>query len=204
MPSNQRLSYAESEDPLLQRLTIKALERLTGQRRLQKVYDEVNSMNLEGLELFQTIMERLRVLPQFDLEQFNKIPKEGPLVIVANHPFGVVDGMILAYILSCHRAKFSVIVNSVLVNDDILAQYLLPIDFKETKEALATNLETRSLAMQRLKKGEAIAIFPSGAVATAPKPFAKKAEDLEWKRFVAKLIQRTKACLLYTSPSPRD
>ena len=73
--------------------------------------------------------------------------------------------------------------------------FLLPISFEETKEAQLINIETKKLAKERLKKGEAIVVFPSGGVATSTS-FFSKAEDLEWKRFVAKLIIQTKATVL--------
>jgi putative hemolysin len=72
---------------------------------------------------------------------------------------------------------------------------LLPIDFREIPEAMRTNINTRKEAIERLSRGEAIAIFPSGAVATAPFP-GKEPVDLEWKRFVVKLITQSKATVV--------
>ncbi|MEO0471880.1 MAG: glycerol acyltransferase, partial [Bacteroidota bacterium] len=69
------------------------------------------------------------------------------------------------------------------------------IDFAETKSALRTNIATRQKAEKRLAAGEAVVIFPSGGVATAPNVFGK-AEELPWKRFTAKLIQKSQAAVL--------
>ena len=60
---------------------------------------------------------------------------------------------------------------------------------------MQTNLNTRKIALERMKQGEALVIFPSGGVMTSPNGFAK-AEDLEWKRFTAKVIQMAKATVI--------
>jgi putative hemolysin len=117
-------------------------------------------------------------------------------VIIANHPYGVVDGLIMGYLASLVRSHFCVLVNEVLTHQDPrLNEQLLPIDFGETRAALQTNLLTRKEALGRLERGEAIVIFPSGGVATSPKGWGK-AEDLEWKRFTAKMIQMAKATVV--------
>ena len=89
-----------------------------------------------------------------------------------------------------------VITNSVLCHEALFKPFLLPVDFSETKEALQTNIETRNTTMRRLLEGEALGIFPSGAVATSPKPFSTFVEDWEWKLFVAKAIQQSKATVV--------
>jgi hypothetical protein len=85
-------------------------------------------------------------------------PESGPLVIVANHPFGVLDGLIISYLTSKVRDDFLVLTNSVLYQAEEIQSYLLPIDFAETKEALGTNLKSRSQAKEasderRLRRG---------------------------------------------------
>lgn len=72
---------------------------------------------------------------------------------------------------------------------------MLPIDFRETPAAARANILTKQLAAERLKAGEALAIFPYGGVATAPR-FWLHAQYLKWKRFVAKLIQQAKATVI--------
>lgn len=194
-PFKSRLSYTSEDDPLFRRLLMGTIEYATGRKRLEKVYSKVKELQSENGEVWQLILRELEVRVIFDKRQLQKISPAGPAIVVANHPFGVVDGLILGYLLAQMRTDFFVLVNEVLCREELLAPYFLPVDFRETKAALQTNIQTRKLAIERLRAGEMMGIFPSGGVATAPKMW-KKAEDLEWKRFVVKLIQQTKATVL--------
>jgi putative hemolysin len=131
----------------------------------------------------------------FDGYPILEIPREGPLIFIANHPFGVVDGLALGEIISIVRPEFAILVNAVLCRNPQLDPFLLPIDFREISEAMKTNIRTRKEALDRLSRGEAIAIFPSGGVATAPFP-GKEPVDLEWKRFLIKLVTQSKATVV--------
>lgn len=190
-----RISYTSPDDPLFRKLVIGTVEYATGRRKLEKVYDQIKQEQPPRDKLWKMALDLLEVSMVYDEQQLMKVPKTGPMVVVANHPFGVVDGLILGHLLAQMRKDFFVLVNEVLCREAILAPYFLPIDFRETKSALQTNIQTRKLAIERLRSGELMGIFPSGGVATAPKMW-KKAEDLEWKRFVAKLIQKTQATVL--------
>lgn len=190
-----RISYTSPDDPLLRKLMIGTVEYATGRRKLEKVYDQIKQEQPPRDKLWKMALDLLEVSMVYDEQQLMKAPKTGPMVVVANHPFGVVDGLILGHLLAQMRKDFFVLVNEVLCREAILTPYFLPIDFRETKAALQTNIQTRKLAIERLKSGELMGIFPSGGVATAPKMW-KKAEDLEWKRFVVKLIRKTQATVL--------
>jgi putative hemolysin len=189
------LTYATPEDPLLRRWIIEILEVLTGRPKIERLYNEIRFRNVPPIDLWGLALKQLRIGVNYDAAQLAKVPKEGPVVFISNHPFGVVDGLILGDLVSKTRSRFVFLVNEVLTHDSRLADFLLPVDFHESKEAMRINLDTRARAIERIKQGEALAIFPSGGVATSPK-FGKPAEDLEWKRFVIKLIQGSKATVI--------
>ena len=190
-----KLSYSTENDPKLKKLFISTIEFLTGRRKLEKLYNEIDALDLQAGPLWEEILRRLDIGIIYDEDQFNKLPKDGPLVFIANHPFGVVDGLIMGSLGARVRPGFFVLANEVLCKDKLLNQHMLPIDFAETKEAMRTNIETRQKTFDRLEKGDILIIFPAGGVATAPTPFGKP-EDLDWKRFVIKVIQKTKATVV--------
>jgi putative hemolysin len=152
-------------------------------------------MDLGASLVWEAALSKLKIRLDYNAADLIRIPNKGPLIVVANHPFGVVDGLILGYLVSRVRSKFTVLVNEVLCKEKLFASYLLPIDFRETRAAMQTNIETRRQALTRLQAGEALAIFPAGGVATTD-GWRGKATDLEWKRFVAKLIQVTRATIV--------
>lgn len=190
-----RLSYSSVDDPLVKRLLIGTIEHATGRKRLERVYSEIKAQKPTSSQLWDLMLEKLELYPNYDQAQLDKIPPAGPIIFVANHPFGVVDGVILGYLASRVRSKFCVLVNEVLCREELLQPYFLPIDFRDTREAKQTNIKTRNETLNRLMAGEALAIFPAGGVATSPKLWGK-AEDLEWKRFVIKMIWKTKATVI--------
>lgn len=194
-PNRTRITYTSPDDTLFRKLVIGTVEYATGRRKLEKMYAHVKQQQPGQQQVWKMILDQLDVSMIYDERQLEKMPQTGALVVIANHPFGVVDGLILGHLLAQMREAFFVLVNEVLCREELLAPYLLPIDFRETKDALQTNIQTRKTAIERLKAGELMGIFPSGGVATAPKMW-KKAEDLEWKRFVVKLIQQTQATVL--------
>ena len=120
---------------------------------------------------------------------------DGPLLIIANHPFGIADGIAILSIAERIGRPYRCLLLTDFLRLPELQALGLPVDFNETKEALATNLKTRNEARRLLKEGVTIVIFPAGGVATAEKPFGT-AEELPWKAFTARLIQQSGATVL--------
>ena len=118
-----------------------------------------------------------------------------PLVIIANHPFGIGDGIAVLSLAEQLGRPFRVMIHAELLKIDEMKPYSLPIDFQETKEALKNNLAVRQEAVKLLKEGVTIVIFPAGGVATAPQGLRQGA-GLPWKMFPARLVQEAKASVI--------
>ena len=195
LKSTTRISYSDENDPKVKRLFIESIEIITGRKKLERLYEEVDALGLRGGRLWHEILAKLDINICFDQNQLEKVSKKGPLVFIANHPFGVIDGLIMGAMASKIRPNFFVIANEALCREKLLKEHLLPIDFRENKQALRTNIETRRKTFDKLEAGDILIIFPAGGVSTAPKVVGK-AIDLEWKRFVVKVIQKTRATVI--------
>lgn len=186
-------SYADPADPRLKRLFIRLIERLTGQPYLKWLYEENKAHPVEGESFWSAAIRKLELHLVFNEDELAKWPKTGPLVVVANHPFGVLDGLVICEIVSRVREDFRVLTNAVLLRAEEVREFLLPVDFAETEEALKTNLRTRAEAKSFLMKGGCLVVFPAGGVSTTPTIWHKRAIDTEWKNFAARLISQAKA-----------
>jgi putative hemolysin len=189
----KELSYANERDPKLKRWFIRSIEGLSGRDRFTRLY-EIWRNDIVGKtdRVFGKMLDLINV----DLKVQGTWPPQtlpdGPIVIVANHPFGIGDGIAVLAIAEQLGRPFRVLINNELLKVPEMAPYSLPVSFEETKEALALNMQTRHEALRLLKDGVTVVIFPAGGVATAKKGFGR-AEDLPWKMFPAKLIQAARA-----------
>ena len=188
------LSYAAPEDPWVKKAMIRLLELSTGQPRLKRIYEAYQRAVVRG-SFWEEALTRLEVGMVYNPEQLAAVPADGPLVMVANHPFGVLDGIIMGYLASQVREEFKILTNSVMCHAEEIQPHILPIDFAETRAALQTNLATRKRALATLENGGTIVVFPGGTVSTASSWFGA-AEDPEWKTFTARLIMQQQATVL--------
>lgn len=189
----KELSYANENDPRIKRWFIRSIEGLSGRDRYARIYDiwrkdivgKTDRVFGKMLDLIDVTVNVKGTWPPENL------PNE-PVVIIANHPFGIGDGIAVLALAEQLGRPFRVIINNELLKVPEMAPYSLPISFEETKDALALNMATRHEAVRLLKEGVTVIVFPAGGVATAAKGFGK-AQDLPWKMFPAKLIQSAKA-----------
>lgn len=196
--SLEDLSYADPADPDWKRWLIRSVEHLSGRPRFIRRYGDTYldwSTRIYGRSprVWSDAMDRIGVVRRLHGESWPPaIPRETPVIIVANHPFGVMDGMAIMALAEQLDRPFRILLHSTLLKFPELRPYGLPVDFEENRAAMVTNLNTRKEALARLAAGEVIVIFPAGGVATASAPLGK-AEDLPWKRFTARLIHSAKA-----------
>jgi putative hemolysin len=191
------LTYSSPGDPRWKRWTMRAIEDLSGRRGLLPVYyrwrREVagKSSRMMG-ELLDMVGARIDIAAA---AWPVAVPAGTPLVIVANHPFGIGDGLALLALAEQLGRPYRILINSDFLRVPEIRPHALPIDFSGTPEAVETNLKTRREARRLLQNGVTIVVFPSGGVATAEQPFGK-AEELPWKSFTARLVQLAEAAVL--------
>jgi putative hemolysin len=186
-------SYADPADPRLKKLFIKIVERVTGQPYLKYLYEDNRAHPQPGEDFWDAAIRKLELKLKYNEDVLAQWPRTGPLVVVANHPFGVLDGLIISHLVAKVRPDFRVLTNAVLLRAEEVKEFLLPVDFAETEEALKTNLKTRAEAKSFLMKGGCLVVFPAGGVSTTPTIWHKRAIDTEWKNLTARLIAQSKA-----------
>lgn len=193
-----KLTYASPEDPLHKRVFIRSIETLTGQRKLARIYDNVLETvpAEESHAIWLRALHELHIHANYDQRQLYKVPQEGPVVLIANHPYGVLDGLIICHLASEIRRNFKILIHRALCMEPRVEQYLLPVDFSATAEAVRINIETKQHAIATLRAGNAVIIFPGGGISTTVRGPFGPAVDLEWKLFVTKLIQMTQATVV--------
>jgi putative hemolysin len=189
------ISYASSAQSRWGRVLIRTLENVTGRMSLIRRAAGYESEVQGGRSFWQVIPERFGLSLDVIGGDLGNIPANGPLILIANHPYGILDGMMMGHLLDAVRGDFRILANSVFRRAEALNRVLLPISFDETKEAVRLNLQTRATALQYLSDGGAIGVFPGGTVSTARKPFSTPM-DPGWRNFTAKMIARSDATVV--------
>ena len=192
----RKLSYANTFTNPIQRNIIKSLEFLTGKLYLLRKVRQFEKMGIPvGQPFWKQALDLLGINLLTKQSEIAKIPKEGSLVITANHPHGLVDGMVLAELIGKVRTDYKILTRSILTGVKQIDQFMIPVPFDHEENALKKSLEMRKKAMDHLEKGGVIVVFPSGKVASSETMFGNVVEG-EWNPFTAKLIQKSGANVL--------
>jgi len=189
------ISYSYSAQTKAGKTVIKLIENTTGRLRLIKRARGYEQEVANGRDFWQVMVERYGLSLDIVAGDLSKIPTSGPLIMIANHPYGILDGLMMGHILSSVRGDFRILANTVFRKSADLQRVVLPISFDETKDAVRENLATRKNALAYLADGGAIGVFPGGTVSTAATPFAQPM-DPGWRSFTARMISKSNATVL--------
>ena len=189
------ISYSHSAQTRGGRAVIRTMENLTGRIQLIKRAEGYEHDVADGQDFWQVMVERYGLTLDIASGSLSNIPRSGPIILLANHPFGILDGLMMGHILSQTRGDFKILANSVFQKAEDLQHVVLPVSFDDTKEAVALNLRTRKQSLAYLGEGGAIGIFPGGTVSTAAKPLARPL-DPGWRSFTARMIAKSDATVV--------
>src|ERR1700733_2228435 len=126
-------SYATASDPPIKRGLIRLVEKAPGQPKLKRMYVHNQRFPRSGETFWQAAVRSLEIDVRYDTHALASVPKTGPVVFVANHPYGVLDGIVMAWLASKVRSDFVVLTHIVLTRAPEAAPFILPVDFSGTK-----------------------------------------------------------------------
>ncbi|WP_232204268.1 lysophospholipid acyltransferase family protein [Roseobacter sp. CCS2] len=201
MPATERqvardITYASAAKRRSGRAVIRIIENTTGRLRLIRKARGYDAEVAAGADFWKVMTARYGVSLAVVGGTLDNIPTDGPLIVVSNHPYGILDGLMMGRILSERRqGDFRVLAHRIFRRAADLERIILPISFDDTKEAATLNLETRRAAIAYLNSGGAIGIFPGGTVSTSATPFSKPM-DPSWRTFTAKMIAKSGATVV--------
>ncbi len=193
------LTYSNTFESPFKRNAIRVMEWMTGKITIIR---RIREFERRGPPAGQAFWRACLDVMGVDLltpdAQLRQIPATGPVILVANHPHGLVDGMILADMVGRVRTDYRILTRSLLTGiDEAAASFMIPVPFPHEADAQRKMLEMRSVAIEHLKRGGLIALFPSGVVATSQTMFGP-AIEAEWNVFTAKLIRMSGATVVPT------
>ncbi|GAA6198276.1 hypothetical protein NBRC116598_37210 [Pseudophaeobacter arcticus] len=189
------ISYAHSAGSGPGRTMIRLLENSTGRLNLIKRADGYERDLAEGRNFWSVMAERYGLTLDVSRGSLDNIPSDKPVILIANHPYGILDGLMMGHILAETRGDFRILAHQVFRKAEDLNKAILPVSFDTTKEALRDNLQTRREALEYLGQGGAIGIFPGGTVSTAATPFSHPM-DPGWRGFTARMIAKSDAVVV--------
>lgn len=174
--------------PFKPRIVSTILEKALGLDRLGDLYD-ARPADCTPHEFLQYTLDVLGVsLELINESNLHEIPRSGPLLIVANHPLGGLEGVAIAKVISDIRPDLKVLTNQLLRRVPELADIFIGVDVLSSN-AMASNVGSIKQVHKHLKNGGAMLIFPAGMVSTYEYG-QRRIQDRSWNRLVGQLLQR--------------
>ncbi|MBW3697426.1 lysophospholipid acyltransferase family protein [Vibrio sp. T187] len=167
------------------------VEWATGLSKLDHLYQQ-RPEKLSSFEFMNHTLDALNIAYDVESGTIDHIPSEGPVVIVANHPLGAIEGVILADLIGSVRQDVKVLANQLLKRLPELDDLFIGIDVFNGKGSQHTNSKAVRDAHRHLADGGLLIVFPAGEVSAYPKG-EKKLTDIEWSKSVAKFVKRNQA-----------
>jgi putative hemolysin len=175
------------------RWTIRMLEMVSGKAEFEKLYEEFLRKGDYRQTLWNFMLQKLDIKIDYNEEALKSIPRTGSLIVVANHPYGLIDGGIVLDLVGRARPDTKIMINAVARNLKALKDVSLPVSFDGNEQARLINRDTIRKTFNHLEQGGTVVMFPAGAMATTEHWYEKKAKDVPWGLTAAKLALKTGA-----------
>ncbi|MCR9387487.1 lysophospholipid acyltransferase family protein [Vibrio metoecus] len=167
-------------------------EWATGLKRLNQFYAQ-RPAGGDTREFLRFTLDVLGIDYQVVRGQLASVPSQGATIVVANHPLGCVEGVILAELLLSVRSDVQILANQYLKLVPELACLFIGVDVFEGTEATKANLHALRQAHKHLEQGGLLLMFPAGEVSQLVDSKQGRLEDKEWSQSVSRLVKKHQA-----------
>ena len=192
----RRLSYAGTFKNPLKANTIRTLEWLTAKVTLLRLIRSFEKSGAPfGAPFWPKAIRHMGIRIDTPDEEIARIPATGPVVVVANHPSGLVDGMVMAEMVNRVRSDFKILTRSLLTGIPEVEEFMIPVPFPHEDNARELGLQMREETMSHLKAGGVIILFPAGKVAMS-EGWWGPAVEAEWNVFTHKIVRSSGATIV--------
>ena len=171
----------------------KLFNKFLGLTKISLLYKSLKLETKDKKQFLTRLIEKLSVEIKFNKDELKRIPKDKPVILISNHPFGGLDGIILAKILLDVRPDFKIMANSFLAAiKEIKDLFIFVNSFKKNS---TENIAPLRDSIKWLKNGHLLTMFPSGEVSHFQ--FKKRQiSDPQWSQFLVKLLKTTEASVV--------
>ena len=170
------------------------LEKALSLKDCGKLYSTLSD-HKDPLSFMRGVLSALNVETKVTDDQTANIPPEGPAVVIANHPFGAIEGIILAQLLCTIRPDVKIMANFLLSRIPQLKELFISVDPFGSGNAVRVNIRPIRDAIRWVREGHMLMVFPAGEVSHF-KPSKREISDPKWNPGIAKIIRKTGAPVL--------
>jgi len=162
--------------------------------RINREYAKIS--DLRGIEFLNALLKKLEIKYEVNPEELKRIPNKGPFIVVANHPYGGIDGVILLKLVKDVRPDFKMMANFLLRRIEPIKESIIPVDPFEGKSQTSGSLAGIKSAISHLHDGCSIGIFPAGEVSTYYNTESPGVADKQWSESILKFIKRSQVPII--------
>ena len=153
--------------------------------KINRLFD--SAADYQGREFADHLLENMHITIDVSPEQLESIPKEGGFVMVSNHPFGGIEGVMLLSAIAKVRPDFKLMANFILSHIPNLKECFFSVNPFEKNPEWKSSVGGIKGAVQHIAAGNGLGVFPAGEVSRYHGHDFP--EDLPWSNSIARLIK---------------